>query len=609
MARDTRSKQRLTTALFLGVGAGACGLALLCYGTSIFRGLELSTVDVRFSIRGPQPVPKDIVVVAVDEDTFSDFNSAGVSGRWPFPRKRFARVIDRLKADGAKVITYDIQFTSESEDPAQDFALITAVRNAGNVVLSTTAADPKTGRTNVFGGGQGLRYSKALVGNGKFPIDPGGSFRRVAFEIDKLQSLSLVTARRALDHPVTRDDFGDQATNWIDFRGPPGTIKSIPFSKVYYGRFKPGTFQNKIVIVGGTAPVLLDIHPTSTGDNMPGPEIQANAVSTALRGFPLKSVPSWVNVLLILVLGMLAPLLSLRLNLLWTLVVAISAAVVYVVATQLAFQLGWVLSFVYPFGALVLASVGSLAAHYLLAAFERERVRDVFSRFVPESVVEQVLARTDDDLRLGGVSLVGTIMFTDLRGFTTFSESLPADRVIQAVNYYLSEMTEAILEHEGTLVSYEGDGIMAVFGAPIEQPDHADRGVSTAREMLEVRLPRFNAWLREQDLGQGFKMGIGLNTGPFMSGNVGSERRLEYTVIGDSTNTASRLQGMTKGQAYHFYMADSTREALNEEVDDLVFVDEFDVRGRQEKVKIWSIEAASDAAFESAEKVRREAAG
>ena len=313
--------------------------------------------------------------------------------------------------------------------------------------------------------------------------------------------------------------------------------------------------------------------------------------------------------LAILVLGLLAPLLSLRVNLLWTLVAAISAAVAYIVATQVAFQLGWVVSFVYPFGALVLSSVGSLAAHYLLAAFERERVRDVFSRFVPESVVEQVLARTDDDLRLGGVSLVGTIMFTDLRGFTTFSESLPADRVIQAVNYYLSEMTEAILEHEGTLVSYEGDGIMAVFGAPIEQQDHADRGVSTAREMLEVRLPRFNAWLREQDLSQGFKMGIGLNTGPFMSGNVGSERRLEYTVIGDSTNTASRLQGMTKGQAYLFYMADSTREALKEEVDDLVFVDEFDVRGRQEKVKIWSIEAASDAAFESAEKVRREAVG
>ncbi len=159
---------------------------------------------------------------------------------------------------------------------------------------------------------------------------------------------------------------------------------------------------------------------------MPGPEIQANAVSTALRGFPLKSVPSWVNVLADpgaraarTARSACGSTCSGR----WWL--AISAAVVYVVATQLAFQLGWVLSFVYPFGALVLSSVGSLAAHYLLAAFERERVRDVFSRFVPESVVEQVLARTDDDLRLGGVSLVGTIMFTDLRGFTTFSESLP----------------------------------------------------------------------------------------------------------------------------------------------------------------------------------------
>ena len=586
-----------------------CGLALLCFGTNLFRGLELSSVDFRFSIRGKQAVPKDIVIVAVDEDTFSDYNSKGVSGRWPFPRKRFARVIDRLKADGAKVITYDIQFTSESEDPAQDFALITAVRRARNVVLSTTAADPKTGRTNVFGGGEGLRYSRALVGNGRFPIDAGGAYRRVAYEIDKLKSLSLVTAERALGRPLTQDDFGNRETNWIDFRGPADTIKTVSFSKVYYGEFKPGTFRDKIIIVGGTAPVLLDIHPTSTDNFMSGPEIQANAVSTALRGFPLRSVPTWVNVFAIVALGLLAPLASLRLSLLWTLVTAISAAVVYVVVTQVTFQLGWVLSFVYPFGALVLSSVGSLAAHYLLAAFERERVRDVFSRFVPESVVEQVLARTDNDLRLGGVSLVGTIMFTDLRGFTTFSESLPADRVIQAVNYYLSEMTDAIHEHEGTLVSYEGDGILAVFGAPIEQPDHADRGVATAREMLEVRLPRFNAWLREQDLGQGFKMGIGLNTGPFMSGNVGSERRLEYTVIGDATNTASRLQGMTKGQAYLCYMADSTREALMEDVDDLVFVDEFDVRGRQEKVKIWSIEAASDAAFEAAEKVRREASG
>jgi adenylate cyclase len=202
-------------------------------------------------------------------------------------------------------------------------------------------------------------------------------------------------------------------------------------------------------------------------------------------------------------------------------------------------------------------------------------------------------------------------MFTDLRGFTTFSESLPADKVIEALNIYLSEMTEAILDNEGTLVSYEGDGIMAVFGAPIEQDDHADHAVAATREMLLVRLPRWNTWLREHELSNGFKMGIGLNTGSFMSGNVGSERRVEYTAIGDTTNTASRLQGLTKGQPYLLFMADSTREAMTREIDDLVFVEEFEVRGRQGTVKIWSIEAANSEAFDAreAEATAAEAAG
>jgi adenylate cyclase len=331
---------------------------------------------------------------------------------------------------------------------------------------------------------------------------------------------------------------------------------------------------------------------------MPGPEIQANAISTVLRGEPLNAVPGWVNLLLIIGLGLLAPLSGLRFSLRGTLLISLVAAALFLVFTQWSFNEGWIISFVYPFGTLVLSSVGALGAHYLLAAFERERVRDVFSRFVPEAVVDQVLARTDQDLRLGGVSLESTVMFTDLRGFTTFSEALPPATVIECLNVYLSEMTEAIHHHGGTLVSYEGDGIMAVFGAPIEQADHADRAVAASREMLTERLPKFNAYLHDKDLSNGFKMGIGLNTGQVVSGNVGSERRLEYTAIGDTTNTASRLQGMTKGQSHLLFFADTTRERLQEQPDDLVFIDEFEVRGRSQPVKIWSIEAASDAVFE-----------
>jgi adenylate cyclase len=591
-----RSRSRLRAALFLGVGLATTGLALVAYGTNVLRELELDTVDARFSVRGQEAAPARIEVVAIDDTTFSDFNSNQENIRYPFPRRYFARVIDRLAADGAKVIAYDVQFT-EQTDPANDNALVEAVAKAGNVVLATTEVDA-VGRTNVFGGDEVVRGVGARVGNGNFPLDPGGVIRRVAYQVDKLKSFSLVAAERATGETITAAEVGKDTT-WIDYTGPAETFEPFSFSDVYYGEVPPGAFRDKIVVVGPAAVSLQDIHPTSTSDAMSGAEIQANAIATALRDFPLRSASGAVTLALIVLLGLVAPVASLRLSLLWTLVLGLTGAALYLVATQVAFQGGYVLSFVYPFGALVLSSVGSIAAHYLLAAFERERVRDVFSRFVPEAVVEQVLARTDEDLRLGGVTLEGTVMFTDLRGFTTFAESLPAARVIEVLNVYLEEMTDAILSHGGTLVSYEGDGIMAVFGAPIEQEDHADRAVSAAREMLVTRLPRFNAWLREHGLSDGFRMGIGLNTGSVVSGNVGSERRLEYTAIGDTTNTASRLQGMTKGQTHFLFLADSTRTLLQREPDDLVFVDEFEVRGRQGTVKIWSLESASVEAFDA----------
>jgi adenylate cyclase len=223
-----------------------------------------------------------------------------------------------------------------------------------------------------------------------------------------------------------------------------------------------------------------------------------------------------------------------------------------------------------------------------LHELERERLRGVFSRFVPEHVVEDVLERTDDDLRLGGSRDRGTVMFTDLRGFTAFSESTPPPRLIELLNEYFGEMIDAIFEHEGTLVSYSGDGLLAVFGAPIQLDDHADRSLAAAREMLDVRLPRFNRWLRARDLGDGFAMGIGLNSGHFMSGNVGSPRRLEYTVYGDTVNTAARLEGMTKTAQRSILVAESTCHALLHPPDDLAFVGEFDVRGRQSTIRLWT---------------------
>ena len=250
---------------------------------------------------------------------------------------------------------------------------------------------------------------------------------------------------------------------------------------------------------------------------------------------------------MIVILAMVAPLVGLGRRPLIALGVALAAGLAYLLVAQLAFNSGIVLPVLYPLLGLLLGAVGTLALHYLFAAFDRQRVHDTFARFVPANVVNQVLERTDDDLRLGGVRRECTVLFSDIRGFTTFSESLAPDQVVEVLNRYLGEMTDAIMDHGGTLVSYMGDGIMAVFGAPLEQPDHADRALAAAREMLDVRLPSFGEWMRDAGYGDGFRMGVGLNSGEVMSGQVGSARRLEYTTIGDTVNTGARLEGMTKG--------------------------------------------------------------
>ena len=268
--------------------------------------------------------------------------------------------------------------------------------------------------------------------------------------------------------------------------------------------------------------------------------------------------------------------------------ILILIALVYTVGSQLLFNHGTIVPVVYPLIALGLAAVLSTAVHAVTAAFEREMVRDVFSRFVPESVVSEVLSQTGEGLRLGGERRIATVLFSDLRGFTSYAETLPPATVISVLNRYLTLMSDVILDNGGTLVAYMGDGIMAVFGAPIEMDDHADRALRAARHMTGPALQEFNQWMRDQGVGEGFRMGVGLMSGEVMSGNVGSERRLEYTAIGDTTNTAARLEGMTKGQPYMVFVSGTTVKMATDPPDDLVSVDRMEVRGRRERVDVWA---------------------
>ncbi len=615
--------------MFVTVALIGIAVGVATYATDAFRSLELNTVDTRFSIRGDEEPPDDIVVVGVDTSTFEDLGE-----RWPFTHDIHASVVDALREAGARVIAFDIQFSEPSNTDAETLALVDAIERAGNVVASSTEVD-RYENGNAFtyivpGPVFNSRRNQALdawlrrelglvIGFGSLPNDPGGVLRRVSYESEGLRSFSIAVAERASGKRIDPDSLGGDSA-WIDYFGGPGLVDFVPYENVWCAapiqgerarrqqarrcrdlpESRPEQFRDKIVVVGAVAPSLQDVHATSTsGDElMAGPEIQATAVASALAGFPLQESPPALDIALIVLLGLIAPAVSLRASALArSLLIAVAVGAAYAVAVQLAFNGGTILSFVYPIAALVLSTVGAIAVYYVTEAYERERTRDVFSRFVPESVVGEVL-READGLRLGGVARNATVMFSDMRGFTQFAEPLEPDQVIAILNRYLTAMVdEAILPHGGTLVDYMGDGIMAVFGAPIEMDDHAERALAAARDKLR-ELARFNEWLRtEMGFDKSFEMGIGLNSGEVMSGNVGSERRLAYTAIGDTTNTASRLEGMTKGTPYMLFMSDSTRARLSNEPSDLVYVDEFEVRGREQTVKIWSVTEAEREGF------------
>jgi adenylate cyclase len=589
-------RRRLPLVLLTVVAVGATGLMVAAYSARVFKALEGDTVDARFTVRGSEPPPKGLVIVKVDDRTFEDLNR-----QWPFPREVFGRLIRRIAADHPAAIALDVQFSEPSEKGTKDdIKLLDAIDAAKpRTVFAMTETDAK-GHVRFLGSTKGsalLHQVGSQPANGLFPPDPGGFIRRMSYSVGGLPTLGVVTARVA-GHPLASSAFPGRSA-WIDYAGPGGTIPSVSFSAVYgcegCGTVPPGFFRGKTVVVGATAPSLQDIHPTSTDGQMSGPEAQANAIGTVMRGFPLTSAPGWVNLALILAFGLAIPLLSLRVGPLGMTGATIALAALLALGVQLAFNSGRIVAFVYPLGALVLSFGGALAVKLMTEAFERIRTRDLFSRFVPENVVDEVLASADG-LRLGGVQREGTVMFVDLRGFTSLAETLEPARVIDTLNNYLREMSDAILDNGGTLVAYMGDGIMAVFGAPLAQTDHADRGLAAAREMLAVRLPRFNAWLQSEGLGEGFKMGIGLNSGRVMSGHVGSERRVEYTAVGDTTNTAARIEQLTKGTEHMLLLSDATREALVEPADDLVFVEEKEIRGRVGTIKLWSLPAAHTSA-------------
>ena len=583
-----RRRRHAGRAILAAVGLLAALLAFGAQASGVLDRLEAQSIDARFAQRGPTPVP---AVAVLDIDA----GSIAALGRWPIRRKWHAQAIDRLRRAGVRTIAYDVQFTEASNFVQDDVKLFEAIARKPGTVLSTTEV-LEDGTTRVLDNPDTLAAAKAVAANTKVPVGLGGVVRDVRDQIDGLTTFPVAAVESATGREVPRTALRGRGAP-IDFHGPPGTVPTYRFEDLLDGRVPAEALRGRIVVVGSSAPSLQDLHPvpTATDGLMPGPEIQANAISTVLRGLPLRDAPGWIAVLAALALALVVPLAALRIRPLAVAVLGVAFLAAWVAACVVAFGRGVVLEATGPLLALSLSVVGTLGASALLAARERRRVRSLFGRFVPDTVVDELLELEDGSGGIAGKRQDGTVLFCDLRGFTTFAEGAAPELVIEVLNTYLGEVTEVVQQHGGTVVSYQGDGVMAVFGAPVPRADHAARAVDAAQELLEVRLGRLNAWLAERDLPP-FRLGVGLNSGPIMSGTVGSERRMEYAAVGDTTNVAARLQAATKGTAYALYVSQTTWDRMPEDARGrLCPAGELEVRGRDVPVAVWSLPGATEA--------------
>ncbi len=383
-------------ALF-GVAALSATVALVSNATGLLVRAERTTIDARFSLRGAQHPPRGIVVVAIDQ------NSIAKLARFPFPRSLYAPVIDRLHADGAAVIAFDIEFNRPTS-PAQDNALRAAAGRARPVVFATSEID-QFGGTEVLGGPFFQRQIGARVGTTLARPDSSGVIRRIPYAIRGVPDLGVAIAAVRTGRGVDRTHFADGGA-LIDYLGPAKTPTTVSFVDVLRGRVAPAAFRGRVVIIGVTAPSVGDLHPSPFGV-LPGVEVQANELATILDGFPLRPVPGWLTVTLIVALALVAPLASIVRGAVVTLLAAAAALVVLAVASQLAFDAGRVVDFTDSLLALGVASVVTIAVDYALQDRERKRLRAQFASFSPE-VVAQVLAQADTTHGVGGQPLSAT---------------------------------------------------------------------------------------------------------------------------------------------------------------------------------------------------------
>lgn len=605
---NKKGSLNLNLALLLGTAVILLLIQITGFSPSIttpLENLEFSMQDTFVRLRGVDKPSGEIVIVAIDDQSF---NWTGL--QWPWPRSYLAEVVNQINQGGGKVVGVDVfLFEPDEQRPENDatFAkslgeapasvtVMQILRTSGQGFQTESLVQPLSIYRNVLDG-MGItdvkRDEDAIVRNiSAFNTYQGATYPHWAFELARLY---LGTEPAAFT--ANSANFNGQYVPLrggllpVYFAGPAGTYPTYSASDVHDGitlEQDPDAFRGKIVLIGATTITLQDIYPTpfSATRPTPGVEIVANTIDTLINRKFITYAPPWMELLLIVLAAVVAYFITASKRPALTIILVGVSIFVYVVAAFLLFSgQRYVLPTIAPIIMLFLGVILPTLEQAVSQEREKRRVRNLFSRFISPEMVDQMM-RTQDINSLNKRADL-TIIFTDIRGFTTLSEKMTPEGVVALLNPYLEAMSQVIYKHGGTVDKYEGDAIIAFFGEPVPYKDHAARALRASLDMRKALIELKEKWAAEGRPSQ-IEMGVGINSGEVFVGLLGSEQRINYTVIGDNANLAARLQDLTKAYAWPILISESTYQQVKEEFD-CELADAVTVKGKTKAVNVYKV--------------------